>query len=102
MKATSLKDWKRVYQRIKHVRGLDEHEKILYARSLAATPDERWQMNETHLRSYGLWGRSALKTFCKSKAAVMREKDTAPIHYIDETLRLRGKARGHQVRGGKP
>jgi len=27
--------------------GLDEHEKILYARSLAATPDERWQMNET-------------------------------------------------------
>jgi len=31
-------DWPKIYQRIKHVRGLDEHEKILYARSLAATP----------------------------------------------------------------
>jgi len=60
---TSLKDWKRVYARIKNVRGLDEHEKVLYARSLAATPDERWQINETYLRSLGLWGRSALKTF---------------------------------------
>ncbi len=63
MKATSLKDWEKVYRRIKHVRGLDEHGKILYARSLAATPEERWQMNETYLRSFGLWGRSALKKF---------------------------------------
>jgi hypothetical protein len=60
---TSLKDWKRVYARIKHARGLDEHEKILYARSLAATPDERWRMNENYLRSLGLWGRSALRKF---------------------------------------
>jgi hypothetical protein len=60
---TSLKDWAKVYERIKTVRGLDEHEKILYARSLAATPDERWRMNEIYLRSFGLWGRSALKTF---------------------------------------
>lgn len=35
---TSLKDWRRVYARIKHAPGLDEHEKVLYARSLAATP----------------------------------------------------------------
>ena len=66
MKATSLKDWRKVHARLKHVRGLDEHEKILYARSLAATPDERWQMNETYLRSFGLWGRSALKTFASN------------------------------------
>jgi len=58
---TSLKDWPIVYERIKHVRGLDEHEKVLYARCLAATPDERWQMNVAYLRSLGLWGRSALK-----------------------------------------
>ena len=45
------------------MRGLDEHEKVLYARSLAATPDERWQMNVTFLRSLGLWGRSSLKKF---------------------------------------
>ena len=81
---TSLKDWPKIYQRIKHVRGLDEHEKILYARSLAATPDERWQMNETYLRSFGLWGRSALKKF----ASNLR---------IDQTLRLlRAKNRGRK------
>jgi hypothetical protein len=60
---TTLKDWPKVYARIKDAPGLDEHEKILYARSLAATPEERWQMNETYLRSFGLWGRSALKKF---------------------------------------
>ena len=60
---TTLKDWPKVYERIKDAPGLDEHEKILYARSLAATPDERWQMNERFLRSFGLWGRSALKKF---------------------------------------
>jgi len=60
---TTLKDWPKVYQKIKDVPGLDEHEKILFARSLAATPDERWQMNETYLRSLGCWGRSALKRF---------------------------------------
>jgi hypothetical protein len=60
---TTLKDGRKVYARIKGARGLDEHEKILCARSLAAMPDERWQMNETFLRSSGLWGRSALRTF---------------------------------------
>jgi hypothetical protein len=60
---TTLKDWPKVYARIKSLRGLDEHEKILFARFAAATPDERWQMNETYLRSLGLWGRSTRKTF---------------------------------------
>jgi len=55
---TTLKDWRKVYNRIQGAPGLDEHEKILYARSLAATPEERWQMNVTFLRSLGLWGRS--------------------------------------------
>jgi len=63
---TSLKDWPKVYRKIKRMRGLDEHEKILFARSLAATPDERWRMNETFLRSFGLWGRSALKKFASN------------------------------------
>ena len=79
---TSLKDWPKIYQRIKHVRGLDEHEKILCARSLAATPEERWRMNEAYLRSFGLWGRSALKKFASNS-------------FIDQTLRLmRAKDRG--------
>lgn len=63
---TSLKDWPKVYQRIKSAPGLDEHERILYARSLAATPEERWQINETYLRSFGLWGRSGMKTFASN------------------------------------
>jgi hypothetical protein len=54
---TSLKDWPKLYERIKHVRGLDEHEKILYARSLAATPDERWQMNVERCKALGVWGK---------------------------------------------
>ena len=58
-----MKDWPKVYRKLKRMRGLDEHEKVLYARSLAASPDERWQTNVTFLRSLGLWGRSALKKF---------------------------------------
>jgi hypothetical protein len=33
---------------------LSEHERILWARSLAATPDERWEMSQQFLRSLGL------------------------------------------------
>ena len=35
-----------------------------------------------------------LESIRKSKVAVMRDKDAAHIHYIDETLRLRKKATG--------
>ena len=58
---TSLKDWRKVYRKLKGMSSLDEHEKILFARCAAATPDERWQMNVTYLRSLGLWGRSTQK-----------------------------------------
>jgi hypothetical protein len=33
-------------------------EKYLFARSLAATPDERWRMHQNFLRSLGLSTRS--------------------------------------------
>jgi hypothetical protein len=42
---------------------LSEDEKILFARSLAATPDERWQMHENFLRSLNLYTRSARKAY---------------------------------------
>ena len=61
MKATSLKDWPKVYRKLAGMQGLDEHEKVLFARFAAATPDERWQMNVNYLRSLNCWGRSALK-----------------------------------------
>jgi hypothetical protein len=48
----------RVFARIRHVRGLSVEEKYLFARSLAATPDERWRMHQNFLRSLGLSTRS--------------------------------------------
>ncbi len=61
--STSLKDWRKVYRKIRRMHGLDEHEKVLFARFAAATPDERWRMNMNYLRSLDCWGRSALKKF---------------------------------------
>jgi hypothetical protein len=53
----------RVLRRIQGVRGLSEQEKILFARSLASTPDERWRLHENFLRSHGLFTRSARTKF---------------------------------------
>jgi hypothetical protein len=43
--------------------SLSEEEKILFARSLAATPDERWRMHENFLRSLNLYTHSARKAY---------------------------------------
>lgn len=51
-------------EKLKKFRHLSEHERILYARSLLATPDERWRMSQNFLRSHGL-----LKPFAKQKSA---------------------------------
>jgi hypothetical protein len=53
----------RVWQRLAKVKGLSEHERILFARSLAATPDERWRLHESFLRSHDLFTRSARKAY---------------------------------------
>lgn len=53
----------RVYRKIRNVRGLSEDEKHLFARSLAATPDERWAQHENFLRSHDLFTRSARKKY---------------------------------------
>jgi hypothetical protein len=52
-----------VLRRIRSVRGLSESEKYLFARSLAATPDERWKLHEDFLRSHDLYTRSARKKY---------------------------------------
>ena len=46
---------------LEDVPGLSEDEKVLHAKGLAATPQERWQMNRAFLRSLGLLTRSELK-----------------------------------------
>ena len=52
-----------IAERLKKLPHLSEHERILIARSLAATPDERWQMSQKFLRSLGLSRLSERKKF---------------------------------------
>lgn len=54
---------RRILWRLRNERGMSEDEKILWARSLAATPDERWRLHENYLRSLGLFTRSERKKF---------------------------------------
>ena len=53
----------RMLAKLRDEPGLSEHEKILWARSLAATPDERWQMHQNFLRSLGLFTRLQRKKY---------------------------------------
>ena len=53
----------RTFKKLRRVRGLNVDEKWLFARSLAATPDERWWLHENFLRSHGLYTRSARRRF---------------------------------------
>ena len=53
----------RILKKIKDAPGLSEDERYLFARSLAATPDERWRMHENFLRSHDLFTRSARKKY---------------------------------------
>jgi hypothetical protein len=57
------KAMRKVLCQLKNVRNLSDDEKILFARSLAATPDERWRMHENFLRSHNLFRRSSRKAF---------------------------------------
>jgi len=58
-----LKDWPKLFQKMRRIRGLSDAEKILFARSLAASPDERWDLHENFLRSLGLFSHSERKKF---------------------------------------
>lgn len=53
----------RLLKKLESLPELDEHEGIPFARSLAATPDERWEMHQTFLRSHGLFSHSDRKRF---------------------------------------
>lgn len=52
------KKWRKTERLLRKVPGLSEHERILFARSLSGTPDERWAMHQAHMRSLGLLTRS--------------------------------------------
>ena len=77
--------------RLKSVPGLDEHERILLARSLSATPQERWNMHENFLRSLGLFGhskRKAIERIIASKRHVGRPKDIAHLPLLEQVSSL--------------
>jgi hypothetical protein len=57
------KEMRDILWQLKSVKSLSDDEKILFARSLAATPDERWRMHEQFLRSHDLYTRSSRKAF---------------------------------------
>ena len=48
---------------IKDHPGLEEDEQYMFARSLAATPDQRWEWMQRTLRSLDLHTRSARKKY---------------------------------------
>jgi hypothetical protein len=45
----------RMLTRLKGVRGMTDAEKSVHALGLAATPEERWHLNENLIRSLGYW-----------------------------------------------
>lgn len=53
---------KRMLARISRVRSLSEGEKALHALGLAATPEERWELVQNHLRLFNSSPRSKRKT----------------------------------------
>ena len=58
-----LKDWPKVYQKARKLRGMTLKEKVMFAQALAATPQERLELQDNYLRSLGLysyWDRKKL------------------------------------------
>jgi len=51
-----------MFTRLKSVRGMSDGEKSVHALGLAATPEERWELNENFIRSLGYWKSSKRKT----------------------------------------
>jgi hypothetical protein len=75
---------------------LSEDEKYLFARSLAASQNERWQMHENFLRSHDLFtrsGREKYERILRSKKVVGRPKDLAHLPLLEQTIKLGKQSR---------
>lgn len=60
---TTFKDWPKLLPKLEKMSDLSLKERVLLAQGLAATPEERWEMHENHLRLLGLyshWDRKKL------------------------------------------
>ena len=72
-----LKDWPKVYRKLRRMRGLTTAEKVRWAMSLAATPNERWRMNIERCRALAVWGKG-LAGKRKLERLVIAGKDWLP------------------------
>lgn len=63
MAVVNKKKYEAEFRRLGKFPELSADERVLFAMSLSATPDERWQRHETFLRSQGLFTHSARKAF---------------------------------------
>lgn len=63
VKKSRLERVNRWAEKLKFLPHLSEDERVLYAWTLAATPDERWQRHESYLRSFGLFSHSERKKY---------------------------------------
>lgn len=61
--SVNKKKFEQELRRLRRVRALSDGERVLFARSLTMTPDERWKTHEQFLRSHGLFTRSERKAF---------------------------------------
>lgn len=52
-----------VLRKMPRVKGISDDERVLWARFLSATPDERWRLHQAALGSVGSFMRSAKKKF---------------------------------------
>ena len=51
-----MKDWPKICRKLSTMRFAHHDERILFAHGLAASPNERLEMNENCLRLHGCWG----------------------------------------------
>lgn len=54
---TTLKDWPKVYRKLKGMRGVCDADIVRLSKALAATPDERWALNVKTMKRLGFWNR---------------------------------------------
>lgn len=85
----------RILSQLRQVEGLSDDERALFAVSLAATPDERWNRMQAFLRSHWYGRPCAAKKSVKvlpvrrlyqSKKVVGRTKDLAHLPILEAFL----------------
>ena len=73
---TTLKDWPKIYRKLKGIHEMTGDERIQFARATAATPDERWQMNTNCIKALGFAGRVRSLSDLECRKAKLRRLES--------------------------